>query len=149
MTKKLQELRSKEGFTLVELLVVVVIIGILATLAIILITGRVGDAGQAKAKSNLDAAYSAAQLYVTDNSGSIPGANNAAKTANLVTTLEGADGVTVPDANIIAGTGTGADNLYVDVTGANDFTLKFVYDGNGGNCTLTVVAGDKPEAVCS
>ena len=61
-----EKLRSKNGFTLVELIVVLVIMGILTAAMIPTVTGYVGDAQDKVDASNLRMAEQAALLYLTD-----------------------------------------------------------------------------------
>ena len=63
MKKKLQ---SKGGFTLVELIVVIVIMGILTAALVPTVTGYVGDAKTKVNDSNLRMVEQAALLYITD-----------------------------------------------------------------------------------
>ncbi len=62
MQKKIQQ-----GFTLIEIMVVVVIIGMLATLILPKVLGRQDEAFIAKAKSDIRAISSSAKLYKLDN----------------------------------------------------------------------------------
>ncbi|MBI5373921.1 MAG: type II secretion system major pseudopilin GspG [Candidatus Schekmanbacteria bacterium] len=58
---------GKAGFTLIEIMVVVVIIGILATLIGTAVIGRIDEANIVKAKSDISTLQSALQLYKMDN----------------------------------------------------------------------------------
>ncbi|MBN1365089.1 MAG: type II secretion system major pseudopilin GspG [Syntrophaceae bacterium] len=60
---------SQAGFTLIELMVVIVILGVLAGLIIPRIMGRPDEARQAKAKIQMEALESALKLYKLDNGG--------------------------------------------------------------------------------
>jgi general secretion pathway protein G len=55
------------GFTLIEIMVVVIIIGLLAAVIVPSIMGRVGDARVAKAKQDIQAMSTALTLYRLDN----------------------------------------------------------------------------------
>ena len=59
--------KRQSGFTLIEIMVVVVIIGMLATLILPKVLGRQDQAFQAKAKSDIRALSSAVKLYKLDN----------------------------------------------------------------------------------
>ncbi len=72
MKKWNKELRRGEaGFTLIEILLVVVIIGILAAIAVPRLGGRVGQSQIAAAKASIGAIGTAIDLYETDN-GKLP-----------------------------------------------------------------------------
>ncbi len=59
--------RIQRGFTLIEIMVVVVIIGMLATLILPKVLGRQDEAFIAKAKSDIRAISSSVKLYKLDN----------------------------------------------------------------------------------
>ena len=58
---------AEKGFTLIEIMVVVVIIGMLATLILPKVLGRQDQAFQAKAKADIRSLSSAVKLYKLDN----------------------------------------------------------------------------------
>jgi general secretion pathway protein G len=58
---------SKNGFTLIELMIVIVIVGILATLLIPRIMDRPEEARRIKAKADIKSLESALKLYRLDN----------------------------------------------------------------------------------
>lgn len=63
--------RDERGFTLIELMVVIVILGILAGLIVPRIMGRPDEARQAKATIQIESMETALKLYKLDN-GSYP-----------------------------------------------------------------------------
>jgi len=59
--------RRQRGFTLIEIMVVIVILGILAALVVPNIVGRTDDARVAKAKQDIQGIMTALNLYRLDN----------------------------------------------------------------------------------
>lgn len=80
-------LSSTSGFTFIEIMVVVVIIGILATLVGTAVIGRIDDANKAKAQSDIATLQSSLQLYKLDN-------------GNYPTTEQGLDALIKPPAKV-------------------------------------------------
>lgn len=60
-------MRGEDGFTLIEMLAVMVVMGILITITVASYTGARVRANDAAAKSNIDVALPAIQAYQLDN----------------------------------------------------------------------------------
>jgi general secretion pathway protein G len=71
MENTMRKKRDERGFTLIELMVVIVILGILAGLIVPRIMGRPDEARQAKARIQIESMETALKLYKLDN-GSYP-----------------------------------------------------------------------------
>jgi general secretion pathway protein G len=69
--------RSKRGFTLVELLVVVIILGVLAAIVVPQFSDHSDDARLATLDTTLAEMRSAVELYYHQHNGTYPGANKA------------------------------------------------------------------------
>src|SRR5580765_4760895 len=82
--------QSESGFTLVELLVVMLIIGLLAAIAIPAFFNQRNKANDASAKESVRTAQTALETFSTDNSGGYANANGASTGVPLLVAIEGA-----------------------------------------------------------
>lgn len=67
ISQRLTQRRTQRGFTLVEIMVVVVIIGILGMLVLPKVLGRTGEARVTAARTDIATIQQALQLYKLDN----------------------------------------------------------------------------------
>lgn len=67
LKSKIAACGSKGGFTLIEIMLVIVIIGIIVGIAVPKITGKVGKANDVAARATLKAIEAAVQSYEMDN----------------------------------------------------------------------------------
>ncbi len=85
--------RRQRGFTLIEILIVVVILGILAAIVIPQFTNASQDAQVSAVKSQLQTIRSQIELYrVKNGSGNLTGASDAAALLTLLTTPDDNNG---------------------------------------------------------
>ena len=129
--------QSESGFTLVELLVVMLIIGLLAAIAIPAFFNQRDKAKDSSAKEAVRTAQTAMETYSTDNDGEYTGATTAIL-EGIEPTLADAD-LTVLDSGGAAASVPGDDSYQVRVTSETGNT--FSIDRNGGTLTYPCTTG--------
>jgi type IV pilus assembly protein PilA len=144
MLLKLRQRMAKDesGFTLVELLVVMLILGLLAAIAIPAFFNQRDKARDSQAKTYARTAETAIETYSTDNNGTYDGADYAAL-VGLEPTLSGAD--FEGDAPTVPAPGEGTDRSYeitVNSDTGNTFTITRLDGGTTElTCTENATAG--------
>lgn len=132
LKNKIKKMRAKEeGFTLVELLSVVLIVGVLATLAVLALTGNIGTTRDSVAQDQLRAALVQARLSQSNNSNpaQFPAAATLIsdmKKAGLPVAASAAASVTVEDQIVVLSTPSlPGDSLTMGYK-PKDGTVKYV-----------------------
>jgi type IV pilus assembly protein PilA len=137
----------EEGFTLVELLVVMLILGILAAIAIPSFFNQRDKARDSDAKASVRTAQTAMETYATDNDGEYTGGDGAALEA-IEPTLADADLTPAPSVtadsytvSVTSGTGT-VFEIERAASGTTTYTCNA--PGDGGCPTSGDWAGTTP-----
>ena len=131
----MSRVHNRKGFTLIELMIVVVIIGILAALAIPRFMQTSGKAKKSEAKTVLKQLYQLERAYFQEHDAYVAGANTAALVASSLSFDDpGADARYDYSVTVIWATFTGTATELADADGdgvANE-TLTMDQDGVEG-----------------
>jgi len=128
---KSDSLTGRQGFTIVELLIVVVVIGILAAITIVSYSGIVSRANDVSARSAAGEGYGAVMVYAATNADSFPATLSLVNVNNTDSTTfaYSVDNSTNPKTFCVSAT-VNAITYYQNSTSANVPTL--------GTCSITV-----------
>ncbi len=133
--------RRSDGFTLVELLVVMLIIGLLAAIAVPAFYGQRNKASDADAKVAVRTAQTAAETIFVDNGGAYDGPGGV-NVANLVAAEE-----TLSDSNLsVPAVASGGYTVRVQSDTGNTFDITRNVDGTiDMTCAVPGDAGCPPD----
>jgi len=123
-------MRNRKGFTLVELMVVILIVGILAAVAIPLMQGRINKAKWSEANATAGTIRTAVRAYVAETS-------IATATTNVVGALS--------SATIRSYLGFNANDLDGTYFAPGDYSITAI-DATTGNPTIAVATPSKASA---
>jgi len=136
-------MKSRKGFTLIELMVVVLIVGILAAVAIPLMRGRIDSAKWSEAKASMGTIVTALRAYASEKgtvaAGDV-GAGDFAKIGIEDTDLDGTYFTHEAFAVTSASAANGVLDCVITATAAN--STRATAPTAPATMTLTVTAGE-------
>lgn len=123
------KMNSKKGFTLVELMVVILIVGILAAVAIPLMQGRIDKAKWSEGNASAGTIRTAIRAYVAETS---------------LATAQGLVDNALDDATTQAALGFAATDLEGTYFETDDYTITSI--NSNGIASITVTGGSKDDS---
>ena len=129
--EKGKKMKTKSGFTLVEILIVVVILGILAAIVIPQFTEASTEAKESRLCTDLQTMRSQIELYKAQHNDRLPGSETAASQIGSVgnaTFVQALTGYTDSDGNIAAGPGPNIYGPYMQKIPTNGFISNNLID---------------------
>ena len=150
MLNKLKQQRKQEGFTIIEVLIVLAIAGLIMLVVFMAVPALQRNSRNTQAKSEASSLLGAASEYIANNNGKMlvaadsTGVIGNAKLQNITTlTIEAAAGTTAPTSTVaVIRTGTkclkAADATLANVVSATgaasrQYSLLFLTEGTSGN----------------
>jgi len=120
----IRNLQKEKGFTIVELLIVIVVIAILVAIVIVAYTGITQRANETAAKANAEAVLKVAEAYATDEgNGTYPTVTELTGWTGGVTRIP--SGITVDDITLTSDHENGQTIQYVSNSGATGACIGF------------------------
>jgi type IV pilus assembly protein PilA len=126
-------LKDEKGFTMIELLVVILIIGILAAIAIPAFLHQRNKAYDAAAKSNIKTAAIAEETYATDNNGSYASDTLTSSDTGSLASIE----PTLKSTPFVTATANGTTGYTLTATSLGSTPVAYTYIASSGAITET------------
>ena len=150
----IKKMKDEKGFTIVELLIVIVVIAILAAIVIVAYNGIQNRAKTQSANASATVVVKKIEAYAAANNGSYPSATT---NANYTTALNTYTESSISSTGISLGTPTGAsgDEKKVEVSncatvGATGYRVRFWdFGANPAAISTTVLTGNLNGTPCS